>query len=86
MPPPITVSCWCSVLRKYDSMGRMSHLSENIACLTGRMRLSKCKWLKPEVGQKVGVEVSEVQEVGFYAYWTTDLVPVLFPIEVLPVI
>ena len=50
------------------------------------MRLGKGKWFKPEVGEKVGVEVSEVQEVGFYAYQTTDLAPVLFPIEVLPVI
>ena len=50
------------------------------------MRFSEGKWFKPEVGEKVGVEVSEVQEVGFYAYQTTDLAPVLFPIEVLPVI
>ena len=50
------------------------------------MRLGEGKWLKPEVGEKVGVEVSEVQKVGFYTYRTTDLAPVLFPIEVLPVI
>ena len=80
------VSCWCSVLRKCAGMERTSHLSKNIACLIGRMRLGKGKWLKPEVGEKVGVEVSEVQKVGFYTYRTTDLAPVLFPIEVLPVI